>query len=228
LVPSGPEDLTNKEYVDSQKGAAVIESNLYTDTQISAFQISQIGPYYRFFVTSAITGASASFTDPVTNLTARGYYTLYADTGGGAVFFDGINGISITASDDEETYNKVIEIDGVPGVTSATEIVNRIIIDAKALGHAPQVWTNMLSSRSNGTNYVNTTSRPIMVMVKPDFQTSVQISVGATHTGGGMVTIYSNNNSMEPPSFVVPISHVYNVTFGSFPTSPNGSWMELR
>jgi hypothetical protein len=221
-LPGTLDSLTNRTYVDTADNATLASAQAYTNSQISTINIATTGMFLKVGVPGAVTGASASYTDPVApNLTAKFTPFLYgADNG--YFIIEGKNGASVTGSNSTESFNKIIGT----GVTAVTEVVNRVIIDANSLGSSNQVWTNMLASRANSTNYTNTTGRPIQVMVKPNSSTSVAISVGPNTSS--LVQIYSNASSVEPPSFVVPISGVYNITFGSFPTSPNGSWMELR
>jgi len=214
------EDFTNKGYVDTGDATVLNQANAYTNNQISAV-VSASSSFAKISVPNGVTGANALYTDPVNGLVAKDPYFLFANDSN-YFTLEGRNGISITASAQDETFNRV----SGTTVSAVTETVNRVIFDANSLGHVPQTWQDMLASRTSGTNYVNTTGRPIMVMVKPNTMTSVQIAVGATTSS--KVTIYNNSNSQEPPSFVVPVSGVYSVTFGSSPTSPGGSWVELR
>lgn len=215
-----PDDITNKTYVDAQDATILSQANAYIDLQVASVIGSTVA-YVKVSVPDGVTGAGAFYTDPVAPfLTARNPNFVYANDSN-YFTLEGRNGISITASYDDETFNRVQG----DGVTSVTETVNRIIFDANSLGHVPQTWQDQLANRANNTNYVNTTGRPIMVIVKPNTMTSVVIQVGAT--ASAKTTIYNNANSQEPPSFVVPVSGVYSVNFGSFPTSPGGSWMEL-
>lgn len=87
-----------------------------------------------------------------------------------------------------------------------------------------QTWQNVLSSRSNGATYYNTTGRPIMVAVAASPTTnnqSLSVVVGGVSLGGVTLTQgYSSGNFC----FIVPAGATYVVsTNGSLAT-----WAELR
>jgi hypothetical protein len=133
LVPAGSEDLTNKAYVDEMTAYSIAQANAFTTNAVVQYQISSIGPFLKLQLPQSATGSLASFTDPVAPFLTAVYVPSVDGADGGATIIQGINGISVTGSADEETYNKVIEIGGTPSVTSVTEIVNRVIIDGSQM-----------------------------------------------------------------------------------------------
>jgi len=222
-VTISPEDVANKTYVDQQSAATLSTANSYTNSQVTTALLNSID-FSKISIPQAVTGSNAFYTDPVNGLVARDFYFMYANDSN-YFTLEGVNGLTITGSVEEETFNKITgEVDGVATVTEVTEIVNRVRIDANSLGHS-QVWTNVAASRVSGTSYTNTTTRPIMVMVRPNID-----SAGVTCTTTivvGEITIYSNNYSTEPPSFIVPVGSTYSVTV-SGSTTTFASWVELR
>jgi hypothetical protein len=213
VEPATLNELTNRSYVDNQDASTLSQANAYTNSQVSSILVSSSTPFNKVSIPQGVTGSNAFYTDPVApNLTARDTNFLYG-TNSNYFVLEGINGLTITGSDEEETFNRVTG----NTVAEVTENVNRIKIDANSLGHAPQVWTDVAASRTSGVTYTNTTSKPIMIIARPTSASNVIIVVGG-------VTVYSNLSSSEPPSFVVPIGATYSITF----TGAISSWVELR
>lgn len=85
-----------------------------------------------------------------------------------------------------------------------------------------QTWQNLTASRVSGTNYTNSTGKPIQVMC----------GIFASGTNGVLtvivagVTIYSGTGSYAQfASFVVPNGQTYSITFSGIETK---YWSELR
>ena len=158
LVPSGPEDMSNKAYVDEMSAYSVAQANAYTNSAIVAYQIGTIGPFLKLLLPQATTGPLASFTDPVAPFLTATFIPSVDGQDGGTTIIQGINGISITGSSDEETYNKVIEIGGTPSVTSVTEVVNRVIIDGSQMVPVLIKFNGTLNTSQavgSGDRYIN-------------------------------------------------------------------------
>jgi len=87
-----------------------------------------------------------------------------------------------------------------------------------------QTWQNVLSSRSNGVTYTNSTGRPIMVAVAAgptSNNQSLSVSVGGVSLGSVTLTAGYTSGAFQ---FIVPASTTYVVsTSGSL-----GTWAELR
>lgn len=218
-----PEDVANKTYVDQQSASTLSTANSYTNSQVATALLNSTN-FSKISIPQAVTGPNALYTDPVNGLVARDFYFMYANDSN-YFTLEGVNGLTITGSVQEETFNKITgEVNGVATVETVTETVNRVRIDANSLGHS-QVWTNVTASRISGTQYTNTTTKPIMVMVRPNIN-SAGVTCTITIVVGG-TTIYSNNYSSEPPSFVVPVGSTYSITV-SGSTTTFASWVELR
>ena len=103
-----------------------------------------------------------------------------------------------------------------------------------ALGCGGQTWQNVLASRAIGTNYTNSTGRPIMVCVSANsFNASCNMTtvVDGVTTNINRVSDYYTPDYVTPSpqttSFIVPNGVVYNV--GQINGTVNlQSWAELR
>lgn len=84
-----------------------------------------------------------------------------------------------------------------------------------------QTWQLLTGSRASGTNYTNTTGKPIQVAIS-----NISTNSAATVTVGGVVIINfstSTGGSNATASFIVPPGVVYSATMaGSY------IWSELR
>lgn len=92
-----------------------------------------------------------------------------------------------------------------------------------------QTWQNVTGSRAYGTNYTNTTGRPIQVIVETLNSTSAAFGL-LTPTVGGVALPAArsvNNQSSAYVSFIVPVGATYSVAnSGTAMTLTN--WSELR
>jgi len=133
LPPANPQDLSNKNYVDEMTAYSIGQANNIVQTAILQYQIGTIGPFMKIGLPQGTTGTLSQFTDPVAPFLTAVYVPTLDGEDGNTVLIQGINGISVTGSAGEETYNKILEVGGVAGVTAVTEIVNRVIIDGSQM-----------------------------------------------------------------------------------------------
>jgi hypothetical protein len=91
-----------------------------------------------------------------------------------------------------------------------------------------QTYTNVNSSRANGTTYTNSTGKPIFVSLLnwgdlANQASNLIVTVNAvaltTQQGGGA-------SSIRPTFFIVPDGQTYSVSWNASATSP--TWWELR
>lgn len=89
-----------------------------------------------------------------------------------------------------------------------------------------QSWTNVLSSRSSGVTYTNSTGKPIMVIVGSGSTNGGQIKFLTVNVGG--INFYQDGTGDgQTISFVVPNGDTYSATIaGSYTTLQ--AWIELR
>jgi len=131
------------------------------------------------------------------------------------------------------TSGAILKGDGTSAVSaaSAADIVAAISTTAVALSTNStnaigynQTWQNVLSSRSNGATYTNSTGKPIMVSVTASPTSnnqSISASVGGVSLGGLTLTSGYTSGGFQ---FIVPAGATYVVsTSGSLNT-----WAELR
>ena len=104
------------------------------------------------------------------------------------------------------------------------ETVSFKVEDLRGVG-SNQTWQDLTSSRSNNTNYTNTTGKPIMVNILTVGVGNNTASATATVDGTSFTLIYDNSTSTArgTGSFVVPTGAVYkvNANFGI------SEWYEL-
>jgi hypothetical protein len=110
-----------------------------------------------------------------------------------------------------------VEINGLTGLT----FNNGSTQDVGGVGTGSQTWTNVTSSRAQGTTYTNTTGKPISVVIVVPLNGSTLTlfvnglaiqSMGNTSIGNGTVTA------------IVPNGSTYSLTA----VSSIASWFELR
>lgn len=112
--------------------------------------------------------------------------------------------------------------DSTPALWSGANVA--AMADSRGLG-AGQTWQDVISSRSAGTVYQNTTGKPIMVSVRyvsPSTGRAFECSVD----GSTWVTIgYAPPSNGEAVSVVIPDGHYYRI---NGPVSGFSYWAELR
>ncbi len=100
-----------------------------------------------------------------------------------------------------------------------------------ALGYA-QTWQNVIGSRAVGTNYTNTTGRPIEVLVMANTTAAagaVLTTVVGGVTLGAFAGLYSASGGASAiAQFVVPSGTVYSVAMSGGGSPVLASWVELR
>ncbi len=100
-----------------------------------------------------------------------------------------------------------------------------------ALGYA-QTWQNVIGSRAVGTNYTNTTGRPIEVLVMANTTAAagaVLTTVVGGVTLGAFAGLYSASGGASAiAQFVVPSGAVYSVAMSGGGSPALASWVELR
>lgn len=114
------------------------------------------------------------------------------------------------------------EGDTAPALWSGADVA--AMVDSRGLGSG-QTWQDVLSSRSAGVVYQNTTGKPIMVSVRyvsPSTGRAFECSVD----GSTWVTIgYAPPSNGEAVSVVIPDGHYYRI---NGPVSGFSYWAELR
>jgi hypothetical protein len=92
-----------------------------------------------------------------------------------------------------------------------------------------QTWTNVSGSRSSGTTYTNSTSKPIQIMVATDNTGNTQYGSGGSSkffiNGNNVGEAFCSNAANVGGLFqaIIPVSSTYQVTTNSLRT-----WWELR
>lgn len=116
------------------------------------------------------------------------------------------NGTSALQAVAPGTSGNVLTSNGTTWASSALPL--------KEIG-VSQTWQNVLSSRTSGTTYTNSTGKPIMV--------SVRSANSLTATVGGVTVFSDSGNIGFACQFIVPDSTSYVVTGSSM-----SIWAELR
>ena len=186
----------------------VLKDNLDA-TKVASFQLSNITPgATRSMIIPDETGVIATRGYVDTELSALGTMSTQDSdsvtiTGGtiSATFTGNVTG-NVSGSSGSCTGNSVT-------ATTATNAVNVIGVG--------QTWQNVAGSRSSGTNYTNSTGKPIMVSIT---------SIGTARiTVGGVVAAQSGiNNATSQICVIVPNGTTYSLNAGA----PIGLWAELR
>ena len=97
------------------------------------------------------------------------------------------------------------------------------------LGSTSQTWTNVLSSRSNGTTYTNSTGRPIMVILSgtdnPNQALNYTFQVQGSNIGVALPNV-AHGYSMILGVHVVPNGQTYRAAWNG--AANLSQWWELR
>jgi hypothetical protein len=94
-----------------------------------------------------------------------------------------------------------------------------------------QTWQDVTSSRSSGTNYTNSTSKPIMVSV---YSSGIDSSFSLTVVVDGVTVSYAQGGGggdarrTGNASFIVPASSTYSATYSGGALGTSLRWAELR
>lgn len=164
------------------------------------------------------TGANSQFV-------ARGNLDVPSTSGGGATgtWPIGISGNAATATN------------ATSATTASTCTGNSATAttDNQHIGIS-QTWQDMTASRTNGTTYTNSTTRPIQVLAtfyRGD-NTFGYVSV-TTIVGGATIQVNrqffdTTDNSISSPCFIVPVGATYSVTCDFSPLLNQRKWFELR
>jgi hypothetical protein len=120
---------------------------------------------------------------------------------------------------------EIVSAIGSTAVTNATTATNA----SNILGASSQAYTDVTSSRALGTQYTNSTGKPIMVVIWLGSGAVSQTDLSAVVNGVGPFIFGHNTNSGggvgTTGSIVIPIGATYTIT------ANNGSitsWYELR
>lgn len=113
-----------------------------------------------------------------------------------------------------------VTIDGTANTITATATL--------ALG-VGQTWQDVTGSRAAGTTYTNATGKPIMVVIRPAFTNSQNVS-GSVSVSGVVVIdfacyVAATNPPQYPMTFIVPAGSTYILTLS---VATIGRWTELR
>jgi hypothetical protein len=97
------------------------------------------------------------------------------------------------------------------------------------VGNTAQTWTNVLSSRGNGTTYTNSTGRPIMMVLagsdNPNQDLSFSFQVQGSNVGVALSNV-APGYPMIVGVYVVPNGHTYRASWNG--AANLASWWELR
>ena len=111
--------------------------------------------------------------------------------------------------------------------TDSTQIATTEFVKDAGLGWN-QTWQNVTGSRSVGTEYTNSTGKPIAVSVWGNVANSNRLEL-QVNDGGGFVTasyaVTGAVNNTATVSAIVPAGHTYRIASGG--ATPVG-WAELR
>jgi hypothetical protein len=109
---------------------------------------------------------------------------------------------------------------------NSTKIATTAFVQGFGIGGSAQSYHNVTGLRAEGTNYTNSTGRPIFVIVSTSMGFPAQLT---SYVDGAPVSQWgtSNNNEGFVTSFIVPAGSVYKIqhTGGSFFNLT--SWYEL-
>ena len=97
------------------------------------------------------------------------------------------------------------------------------------VGNTAQTWTNVLSSRGNGTTYTNSTGRPIMMVLAGNDNPNQGLSFSFQVQGSNVGVALSNvapGYPMIVGVYVVPNGHTYRASWNG--AANLASWWELR
>jgi hypothetical protein len=110
-----------------------------------------------------------------------------------------------------------MSFNGVTGITfpdSTTQATAAV----QSIGVA-QTWQNMIGSRAAGTNYTNSTGRPIMVAIT----TSTGNSSASFYINGNLVATQGGDlNNTNTFTFIIPNGDNYRIS------NSVSQWWELR
>lgn len=129
---------------------------------------------------------------------------------------------------------------GISRFADASEVENKSVVSAAVTPNnaatiaqstdlgVGQSWVDVSSSRSNNTEYTNTTSRPILVSIYSDAsqQYGKNISLFVDDVRVGYMDTASNNDAQL--TTIVPRGSRYKVSFSGFTLNTNLWWTELR
>jgi hypothetical protein len=160
------------------------------------------------------------------DLTETGLITIIAEGGGGAA--DSASSIYSTTARSNVAYRVVGYVESTQSTagTWATPpstiqgYGGQALASMSSLGYG-QLWTNVLSSRSSGTTYYNTTGKPISVMINSGSggNNDVIITINSVVAARNQVS-----NANPGASAIVPAGSSYVATV----TGTINTWSELR
>ena len=95
-------------------------------------------------------------------------------------------------------------------------------------GVGGQSWQNVTGSRASGVNYINSTSRPIIVSIFTDRSGSGDAGV-TLYVNGQFVGKFDTGDGGDGQVItIVPSGSSYLATINTFTLGTNAYWMELR
>jgi hypothetical protein len=128
------------------------------------------------------------------------------------------NGTSAVTTVSPSTSGNVLTSDGTSWTSSAS---------VKVLGNSSQTYTDVTSSRANGTSYTNSTGAPIQVIILGCDNPTQPFNLVPVIGGVTLPTLSgSPSGTIRPFNFIIPVGNTYSFTWNA---SANLSyWYELR
>lgn len=151
-------------------------------------------------------------------------------TGASGTWNIGITGNAATASNGG--VQSITAGTGIAVTTTTGNIVISNTATANSIGYG-QTWQDVTSSRSAGTNYTNTTGKPIQVKILVARSGGSVINMDASlYTDGGLtdyqgiyIGVNQGGNWAVSVSAIIPVGGNYS---GTWQSAVSIQWMELR
>ena len=174
-----------------------------------------VGDGFVRYINSSAAVESLTITNVIVTNNADGYFRKIAFS---ALLTQAFNNAALTGTPTAPT----------PAAgDNSTNIATTAFVQSFGIGGPGQSYHNLTGSRSAGTNYTNSTGRPIFVLVS----TSVgQTGVVTAYVDGNPIADYSvsTSNSRITLSFIVPDTSTYKIDHAGGSFFNINSWNELR
>lgn len=178
------------------------------------------------FGLGSLTSVPISISDLDSSTLATGMYSLVTASGGTRGLPFGTYNLWVNRFNSTTSAGQ-IAISVNTGIMYIRHLQTANFVDTRSLGLS-QVWTDVTASRSLGTNYTNTTGRPIQIsgIIGPSSAstTVALVQVGSTTIYGPYAGVAGNYIAF--PTVIVPPGATYNVAAGNG-TAALVNWREL-